>query len=170
MSNVPFSGAEIRFLTTVSVDLGAITINYPYIREAPDVRHHCPLTPSSDATLCPDIKSLQLKSNPEISVIWSVYHKPSADDPVAVTPDGHVTNISMVEYPDDVDVYYVFKCTAADGCEDFVTIRPLDVDHMTNEEFTCGDPLVNGKDNGGTYEVITEKDIKTCNPRRCFRR
>lgn len=161
MSNVPFSGAEIRFLTTVSVDLGAITINYPYIREAPDVRHHCPLTPSSDATLCPDIKSLQLKSNPEISVTWSVYHKPSADDPVAVTPDGHVTNIGMVEYPDDVDVYYVFKCTAADGCEDFVTIRPLDVDHMTNEEFTCGDPLVNGKDNGGTYEVITEKDIKT---------
>ena len=152
ISNVPFSGAEIRFLTTLSVKLGAITIHYPFVREAPDVRHHCPITPSNDVTLCPDVNSYWLKSNPEISVTWSVDYIPEGES-VSVTPDGHVTNIEG-EGP------FVFKCTAADGCVDYVTISIQDVSQSDIDEFTCGDVLVNGTEKG-TYEVITEEDIET---------
>ncbi|MDE6037437.1 MAG: hypothetical protein K2G05_04150, partial [Duncaniella sp.] len=153
ISNVPFSGAEIRFLTTLSLKLGAITIHYPYIREAPDVRHHCPITPSNDVTLCPDVTSYWLKSNPEISVTWSVDYVPEGES-VSVTTDGHVTDIEG-EGP------FVFKCTAADGCVDYVTISMQDVVPITgNDEYTCGDVLVNGVGEG-TYEVITEDDVKT---------
>ena len=152
ISNVPFSGAEIRFLTTLSVKLGAITIHYPFVREAPDVRHHCPITPSNDVTLCPDVTSYWLKSNPEISVTWSVDYVPEGES-VSVTTDGHVTNIEG-EGP------FVFKCTAADGCVDYVTISMQDVTPVTDNEYTCGDVLVNGEGNG-TYQVITEEDVKT---------
>ncbi|MBD5338997.1 MAG: hypothetical protein HDR98_07750 [Bacteroides sp.] len=152
ISNVPFSGAEIRFLTTLSVKLGAITIHYPFVREAPDVRHHCPITPSNDVTLCPDVTSYWLKSNPEISVTWSVDYVPEGES-VSVTTDGHVTNIEG-EGP------FVFKCTAADGCVDYVTISMQDVTPVTGNEYTCGDVLVNGEGNG-TYQVITEEDVKT---------
>ena len=153
ISNVPFSGAEIRFLTTLSLKLGAITIHYPFVREAPDVRHHCPITPSNDVTLCPDVKEYWLKSNPEISVTWSVESVPEGES-VSVTPDGHVTDI-VGEGP------FVFKCTAADGCVDYVTISMQDVAPITgNDEYTCGDVLVNGVGEG-TYEVITEDDVKT---------
>ena len=152
ISNVPFSGAEIRFLTTLSVDLGGIFIHYPYVREAPDVRHHCPITPSNDVTLCPDVTSYWLKSNPEISVTWSVDYVPEGES-VSVTTDGHVTDIEG-EGP------FVFKCTAADGCVDYVTISIQDVSQSDIDEFTCGDVLVNGTEKG-TYEVITEEDIET---------
>ena len=152
ISNVPFSGAEIRFLTTLSVDLGGIFIHYPYVREAPDVRHHCPITPSNDVTLCPDVTSYWLKSNPEISVTWSVDYVPEGES-VSVTTDGHVTDIEG-EGP------FVFKCTAADGCVDYVTISIQDVSQSDINELTCGDVLVNGTEKG-IYEVITEEDIET---------
>ena len=152
ISNVPFSGAEIRFLTTLSVKLGAITIHYPFVREAPAVRHHCPITPSNDITLCPDVTSYWLKSNPEISVTWSVDYVPEGES-VSVTPDGHVSNIEG-EGP------FVFKCTAADGCVDYVTLSIQDVTPVTGNGYTCGDVLVNGVGDG-TYEVITEEDVET---------
>ena len=41
---VPFSGAEIRFHTVVSLDVGGVGINYGYVRLKPDTDHRCPLS------------------------------------------------------------------------------------------------------------------------------
>ena len=44
----PFSGCEIRFHTVLSVDLGAIGIHYGFVKNKPEVPHHCAINPSPD--------------------------------------------------------------------------------------------------------------------------
>ena len=58
-ANVPFSGAEIRFHTVVSLDVGGIGINYGYVRMKPDTQHRCEINPTMGTDICSSQTPLQ---------------------------------------------------------------------------------------------------------------
>jgi len=142
ISSVPFSGAELQFLTTVGLDLGGIFIHNAYIREKADIRHHCPINPSASTSLCDEQTSFQLKSNPNVSVSWSIISQPEGGH-ATVNASGYVTNI-------DVAGDYVFRATASDGCYDEVTVTS---GGFGEEDAECGTPMVNEVGNGD-YEAV----------------
>lgn len=147
-AKVPFSGCEIRFLTVLGVDAGAIGIHYGFVRMAPDVSHRCPINPTISSNVCPSQTSFNLRSNPKVSVTWKLVNAWDlknndilATTPVKVTSDGQVTNLEPGKY--------TFRATAQDGCYDETTIT---VGGFNDGNTTCGKPLVNklGED---FYEV-----------------
>lgn len=146
ISKVDFSGAEIRFHTVLSVDVGAMGVYYGFVREKPDVAHHCDINPTVDTNICKEQSSFQLESNPELSVTWTLKECPEGSK-VAVTPGGYVTNM-------DLEGKYIFRATAEDGCWEEVT--------LTHGGFEgggsiCGEPLVNiDSAVKGPYELSDE--------------
>ncbi len=151
-AKVPFSGCEIRFLTVLGVDVGAIGIHYGFVRMAPDVSHRCPINPTISSNVCQSQTSFNLRSNPKVSVSWKLTgawdlkgNDILATTPVKVTADGHVTNMALGKY--------TFRATAKDGCSDETTIT---VGGFGQGETMCGKPLANdlGKD---IYALSTDK-------------
>lgn len=147
-AKVPFSGCEIRFLTVIGADAGTIGIHYGFVRMAPDVSHRCPINPTISSNICGSQTSFTLRSNPEVSVTWSLVNAWDlknndilATTPVKVTSAGQVTNLEPGKY--------TFRATAQDGCYDETTIT---VGGFNDGNTTCGKPLVNklGED---FYEV-----------------
>lgn len=136
VANVDYSGAEIRFHTVLSVSLGAMGVYYGFVREAPEVKHHCDINPTFDTNLCTAQTSIQLESNPSLSVTWSLESAPEGSA-VTVTDGGYVANM-------DLDGDYTFRATSAceNHCFELVTINKgenigSEVDNI------CGEPLVN---------------------------
>ena len=130
-----FSGAEIRFHTVLSVSVGAMGIYYGFVREQPEIPHHCDINPTVSTNVCSMQNSFQLEANPELSVTWSLVSAPADTSKVEVTPGGYVTNM-------DVDGFYVFRATAADGCTETVFLNKgdgLGIDGQVE----CGIPVVN---------------------------
>ncbi len=131
-----FSGAEITFYTTLGVlNLGSgFGVYYGFVRPKPVVEHECMLNPSMNTNLCSQQTSMQLKSNPEINVTWSVKSQPEGAN-AQVDSKGFVTNMT-------VDGTYVFECVSEDGiCRDEVTINKgteADFEHITNETVLTG--------------------------------
>lgn len=113
-ASVPFSGAEIRFHTVVSLDVGGVGIYYGFVRMKPDTSHKCPINPTLDTDLCETQSTFQLRSNPDVSVTWSLVSAPPGSA-VSVTQDGYVTHI-------DKQGDYIFRATAADGCYEDVVL------------------------------------------------
>lgn len=151
-AKVPFSGCEIRFLTVLGVDVGAMGIHYGFVRMAPDVSHRCPINPTISSNVCQSQTSFNLRSNPKVSVSWKLTgawdlagNDILATTPVKVTADGHVTNMLPGKY--------TFRATAKDGCSDETTIT---VGGFGQGETLCGKPLANdpGKE---VYALSTDK-------------
>lgn len=151
-ARVPFSGCEIRFLTVLGVDAGAIGIHYGFVRMAPDVSHRCPINPTISSNVCQSQTSFNLRSNPKVSVTWKLTGAWDLEGndiltttPVKVTADGHVTSMLPGKY--------TFRATAKDGCSDETTIT---VGGFGMGETLCGKPLAN--DSGKTvYALSTDK-------------
>lgn len=151
-AKVPFSGCEIRFLTVLGVNVGAMGIHYGFVRMAPDVSHRCPINPTISSNVCESQTSFNLRSNPKVSVSWKLTgawdlkgNDILATTPVKVTADGHVTNMLPGKY--------TFRATAKDGCSDETTIT---VGGFGQGETLCGKPLANdpGKE---VYALSTDK-------------
>lgn len=151
-ARVPFSGCEIRFLTVLGVNVGAMGIHYGFVRMAPDVSHRCPINPTISSNVCQSQTSFNLRSNPKVSVSWKLTgawdlagNDILATTPVKVTADGHVTNMLPGKY--------TFRATAKDGCSDETTIT---VGGFGQGETMCGKPLANdpGKE---VYALSTDK-------------
>lgn len=141
----PFSGCEIKFLTVLGVDLGAMGIHYGFVKLAPDVSHHCAIEPSMSTNLCESQTTFSLRSNPEVSVTWRLTeaYDPDGNDILATTKvhvgtDGDVTNLEPGTY--------TFTATAADGCTDRTTLTVGGLGTATDTG--CGKPLANGMGNG----------------------
>ena len=71
-SKVPFSGCEIRFLTVLGVNVGAMGIHYGFVRMAPDVSHRCAIKPTISSNICESQSSFTLRSNSDVSVTWTL--------------------------------------------------------------------------------------------------
>lgn len=112
-----FSAVEI-FFGGVKVNLGAIYVNYAFVRMAPDAAsHHCPINATSSRDVSGSVSQFQLQHNKDVDVTWSVQSYPDgAADVEVVSTSGLVSNLSLPGK-------YVFRATAEDGCYEETTLN-----------------------------------------------
>lgn len=112
-----FSAVEI-FFGGVNVNLGAIYVNYAFVRMAPDAAsHHCPINATSSRDVSGSVNQFQLQHNKNVDVTWTVQSYPNGAADVEVVPtSGLVSNLSLPGK-------YVFRATAADGCYEETTLN-----------------------------------------------
>ena len=116
-STKPFSKAEITF-GGVKVELGATTVNYAFVRMAPDLAtHHCPIEATASHNVCGCENEYQLLHSDKVSnITWSIVAQP-ADSNISL--DEHSGKVTNIYVPGD----YTFMATAADGCTETTTIH-----------------------------------------------
>ena len=112
-----FSAVEI-FFGGVNVNLGAIYVNYAFVRMAPDAAsHHCQINATSSRDVSGSVNQFQLQHNKDVDVTWTVQSHPEGAADVEVVPtSGLVSNLSLPGK-------YVFRATAADGCYEETTLN-----------------------------------------------
>ena len=111
-----FSAVEIDF-SGLKIDLGGTSVNYAFVRMAPDAAsHHCPINATSSRDMCGCENTIQLQHNKDVDVKWTVQIHPEGAGDVVVDATGMVTNIY-------IPGKYVFRATAADGCFEETTIN-----------------------------------------------
>ena len=115
-STKPFSKAKITF-GGLKLELGATTVNYAFVRMAPDAAsHHCPINITSSRDVSGSVNQFQLQHNKDVDVTWSVQSYPEGATNVSVDATGLVSNLSLPGK-------YVFVATATDGCTEEVTLN-----------------------------------------------
>ena len=151
-----FSAVEI-FFGGVNVNLGAIYVNYAFVRMAPDAAsHHCPINATSSRDVSGSVSQFQLQHNKDVDVTWTVqsYPKGAADVEVVLT-SGLVSNLSLPGK-------YVFRATAADGCYEETTLNYAPkyvaeehgVDILVNKEGEEPKYVLSDKFGGGLLQIF----------------
>lgn len=112
-----FSAVKI-FFTGVGIKIGGTTVNYAFVRMAPDAAsHHCQINATSSRDVSGSVNQFQLQHNKDVDVTWSVQSYPDGAADVEVVPtSGLVSNLSLPGK-------YVFRATAADGCYEETTLN-----------------------------------------------
>ena len=111
-----FSAAKI-FFKGIGIEVGGTSVNYAFVRMAPDAAsHHCPINITSSRDVPGSVNQFQLQHNKDIHVTWSVKGYPEGAAGVSVDATGLVSNLSL---PGE----YVFLATAADGCYEETTLN-----------------------------------------------
>ena len=115
-STKPFSKAKLTF-GGLNIELGATTVNYAFVRMAPDAAsHHCPINATSSRDVPGSVNQFQLQHNKNVDVTWSVQSYPEGAADVSVDATGLVSNLSLPGK-------YVFRAIAADGCYEETTLN-----------------------------------------------
>ena len=151
-----FSAVEI-FFGGVNVNLGAIYVNYAFVRMAPDAAsHHCPIDATSSRDVSGSVNQFQLQHNKNVDVTWSVQSYPEGAADVEVVPtSGLVSNLSLPGK-------YVFRATAADGCYEETTLNYAPkyvaeehgVDILVNKEGEEPKYVLSDKLGGGLIQIF----------------
>lgn len=151
-----FSAVEI-FFGGVKVNLGAIYVNYAFVRMAPDAAsHHCPINATSSRDVSGSVNQFQLQHNKDVDVTWSVQSYPEgAADVELVATSGLVSNLSLPGK-------YVFRATAADGCYEETTLNYAPkyvaeehgVDILVNKEGEEPKYVLSDKFGGGLIQIF----------------
>ena len=151
-----FSAVE-TFFGGVKVNLGAIYVNYAFVRMAPDAAsHHCPINATSSRDVSGSVNQFQLQHNKDVDVTWSVQSYPEGAADVEVVPtSGLVSNLSLPGK-------YVFRATAADGCYEETTLNyapkyvPEEhgVDILVNKEGEEPKYVLSDKFGGGLLQIF----------------
>ena len=111
-----FSAVKI-FFTGVGIKIGGTTVNYAFVRMAPDAAsHHCPINATSSRDVCGCENEFQLQHNDAVSVTWQIKEQPSDSNVTLDETTGKVTNLVVLGK-------YVFVATATDGCAEEVTLN-----------------------------------------------
>ena len=151
-----FSAVEI-FFGGVKVNLGAIYVNYAFVRMAPDAAsHHCPINATSSRDVSGSVNQFQLQHNKNVDVTWTVRSYPEGAADVEVVPtSGLVSNLSLPGK-------YVFRATAADGCYEETTLNYAPkyvaeehgVDILVNKEGEEPKYVLSDKFGGGLIQIF----------------
>ncbi len=100
-----FSAVEIDF-SGLKIDLGGTTVNYAFVRMAPDAAsHHCPINATSSRDVSGSVNQFQLQHNKKVQVEWSIVEQPAGSNVKLNTTTGLVSNL-------DIPGKYIFKATA----------------------------------------------------------
>lgn len=103
-STKPFSKAKLTF-GGLNIELGATTVNYAFVRMAPDAAsHHCPINATSSRDVSGSVNQFQLQHNDTVQVEWSIVDRPTGSNVGLNTETGLVSNL-------DIPGKYVFKAT-----------------------------------------------------------
>lgn len=103
-STKPFSKAKLTF-GGLNIELGATTVNYAFVRMAPDAAsHHCPINATSSRDVSGSVNQFQLQHNDTVQVKWSIVDRPTGSNVELNTETGLVSNL-------DISGKYVFKAT-----------------------------------------------------------
>ena len=150
-----FSAVKI-FFGGVNVNLGAIYVNYAFVRMAPDAAsHHCPIDATSSRDVSGSVNQFQLQHNKDVDVTWTVQSYPEGAANVEVVPtSGLVSNLSLPGK-------YVFRATAADGCYEETTLNYAPtyiaeehgVDILVNKEGEEPKYVLSDKFGGGLLQI-----------------
>ena len=150
-----FSAVEIDF-SGLKIDLGGTTVNYAFVRMAPDAAsHHCPINATSSRDVSGSVNQFQLQHNKDVDVTWSVQSHPEGAADVSVDATGLVTNLSLPGK-------YVFRATAADGCFEETTLNyaptyvPEEhgVNILVNKEGETPKYVLSDKFGGGLLQIF----------------
>lgn len=149
-SPVSFSSAKIELQGLKVLKLGAETVNYAFVRMAPDLAtHHCSIeaTASHNVSGCENEYQL-LHSDKVSNITWSIVSQPADSNISLDAQTGMVTNIYA---PGD----YTFKATAtADGCTETTTIHYAPYYNSAEHGVTL---LVNNKNEADKYALSDKK-------------
>lgn len=149
-SPVPFSSAKIELQGLKVLKLGAETVNYAFVRMAPDLAtHHCPIEATASHNVCGCENEYQLQHSDKVSnITWSIVSQPDDSNISLDAQTGMVTNIYV---PGD----YTFKATAtADGCTETTTIHYAPYYNSAEHGVTL---LVNNKNEADKYTLSDKK-------------
>ena len=99
-----FSAVKI-FFTGVGIKIGGTSVNYAFVRMAPDAAsHHCPINATSSRDVSGSVNQFQLQHNDTVQVEWSIVDRPTGSNVELNTQTGLVSNL-------DISGKYVFKAT-----------------------------------------------------------
>lgn len=148
-SPVPFSSAKIELQGLKVLKLGAETVNYAFVRMAPDLAtHHCPIEATASHNVCGCENEYQLTHNASVPVTWKIVSQPADSNISLDAQTGKVTNIYV---PGD----YTFMATAAaDGCTETTTIHYAPYYNSAEHGVTL---LVNNKNEAEKYVLSDNK-------------
>lgn len=149
-SPVPFSSAKIALEGLKLLEVGAETVNYAFVRMAPDLAtHHCPIEATASHNVCGCENEYQLQHSDKVSnITWSIVSQPTDSNISLDAQTGMVTNIYV---PGD----YTFMATAtADGCTETTTIHYAPYYNSAEHGVTL---LVNNKNEADKYALSDKK-------------
>lgn len=146
-STKPFSKAKLTF-GGLNIELGATTVNYAFVRMAPDLAtHHCPIEATASHNVCGCENEYQLTHNASVPVKWRLESQPADSNISLDAQTGKVTNIYV---PGD----YTFMATADDGCTETTTIHYAPYYNPAEHGVTL---LVNNKNETEKYALSDNK-------------
>lgn len=148
-SPVPFSSAKIELQGLKVFKLGAETVNYAFVRMAPDLAtHHCPIEATASHNVCGCENEYQLQHSDKVSnITWSIVSQP---DDSNISLDAQTGKVSNIYVPGD----YTFMATAKDGCSETTTIHYAPYYSPAEHGVTL---LVNNKNETEKYALSDNK-------------
>ena len=158
-----FSAVEI-FFGGVKVNLGAIYVNYAFVRMAPDAAtHHCPINATSSRDVSGEYNAFTLQHNETVPVKWNIVEQPEGSNISLNETTGEVTNIS-------ISGKYVFKAQALkDDCYEYTTINyaPValaqnnGVNILVNKEGEQPKFVLSDKSGGGVLTIFNNMNSES---------
>lgn len=155
-----FSAVKI-FFTGVGIKIGGTTVNYAFVRMAPDAAsHHCPINATSSRDVSGSVNKFQLQHNEKVQVEWSIVEHPTGSNVELNTATGLVSNL-------DIPGKYVFKATAledegrSEKCYELTTLNYAPtyvaeehgVDILVNKEGETPKYVLSDKFGGGLLQI-----------------
>lgn len=155
-----FSAVKI-FFTGVGIKIGGTSVNYAFVRMAPDAAsHHCPINATSSRDVSGSVNQFQLQHNDTVQVEWSIVDRPTGSNVELNTETGLVSNL-------DIPGKYVFKATVledegrSEKCYEETTLNYAPtyvaeehgVDILVNKEGEEPKYVLSGKLGGGLIQI-----------------